>query len=441
MNPNHRELRVLIIGSGPVGAITASLALEKNFDVTMVDIGCSERELIESNNLGLKTVDGSVHPYDLGQYTNLDFGDLGYKWRTSKGKFGFSTVWGGTWERLNSLKTAEWNEAYSRVKDIIARSSREYISKCSCTSIKVNETGGSSPLSLLINSSESDTKIWSTDNLISHLSNNTNFKYLNGNVINFQENNLGVSVTTKDVNLVDFDFIYLCCGPVANANLILNSNPKPVQIILRDTQIIYVPFLYRKKNKFCKEMNNFPVRSASVIKKNGEIETYFQIYPHVKEYLKQILSKFPKVLRPALNPVLRIVFSRIGIALGYRNQENSSSISLNSGPKTLVKELAPEKKLSKFILMIRSFNKLKSLGLLPIPMLIKFGSPGDSYHLGMAENIVQPENGSVEGFNRVLALGAIALPKLDPGPITYSAMAQAVIGFNYSLEQLPKLRQ
>ena len=91
--------------------------------------------------------------------------------------------------------------------------------------------------------------------------------------------------------------------------------------------------------------------------------------------------------------------------------------------------------------MIRSFHNLKSLGLLPMPMFTRFGSPGDSYHLGMAENIVQPENGSVEGFSRVFALGAIALPRLDPGPITYSAMAQAVIGFNHSLEKLPKLRQ
>lgn len=441
MNPNHRELRILIIGSGPVGAITASLALEKNFDVTMVDIGCSERELMEINNLGLKTSDGSVHPYDLGQYTNLDFGDLGYKWRTSKGKFGFSTVWGGTWERLNSLKTADWVEAYSRVEDIIASTSREYISKCSCASINLGETRRSSPLPLLVNNNESDTKIWSTDNLISHLSINANFKYLKGNVIDFQENDLGVSATTKDVDLVGFDFIYLCCGPVANANLILNSKPKLAQIVLRDTQIIYVPFLYRKKNKFCKEITNFPVRSASLINEEGGIETYFQIYPHVNEYLEQILSKFPKVLRLVLNPVLRIVFSRIGIALGYRNQENSSSISLNSGSRVLVKKLSPERKISKLVLMIRSFQKLKSLGLLPMPMFTRFGSPGDSYHLGMAENIVQPENGSVEGFNRVFALGAIALPKLDPGPITYSAMAQAVIGFNYSLEQLPKLRQ
>jgi hypothetical protein len=424
-----------------VGAITASLALEKNFDVTMVDIGCSERELMEVNNLGLKTVDGSVHPYDLGQYTNLDFGDLGYKWRTSKGKFGFSTVWGGTWERLNSLKTADWDEAYSRVDDIIARFSREYMSKCSCASINIVKAGDSSPLSLLVNSNESETKIWSTDNLISHLSINTNFKYLTGNVINFQENDLGVSATTKDVILMDFDFIYLCCGPVSNANLILNSRPEPAQIVLRDTQIIYVPFLYRKKYKFCAEITDFPVRSASISNGEGGIETYFQIYPHVNEYLEQILSKFPKFLRPALNPVLRIVFSRIGIALGYRNQENSSSISLKSGPITSVKELAPEKKFRRFSLMIRSFNKLKSLGLFPIPMLIKYGSPGDSYHLGMAENIVQPKNGSVEGFNRVFALGAIALPKLDPGPITYSAMAQAVIGFNYSLGKLPKLRQ
>ena len=441
MNPNHRELRVLIIGSGPVGAITASLALEKNFDVTMVDIGCSERELMESNDLGLKTFDGSVHPYDLGQYTNLDFDDLGYKWRTSKGKFGFSTVWGGTWEKLNSLKSADWDEAYSRVEDIIAKSSREYISKCSCASININRTGDSSPLSILVNNNESDTKIWSTYNLISHLSINTNFKYLKGNVINFQENDLGVSASTNGGNLVDFDFIYLCCGPVANANLILNSKPKPAQIVLKDTQIIYVPFLYRKKNKFCKEITNFPVRSASVFNEEGGIETYFQIYPHVKEYLEQILSKFPKILRPALSPVLGIVFSRIGIALGYRNQENSSSISLNSGPTILVKELAAEKKISKITFMIRSFHNLKSLGLLPMPMFTRFGSPGDSYHLGMAENIVQPENGSVEGFSRVFALGAIALPRLDPGPITYSAMAQAVIGFNHSLEKLPKLRQ
>ena len=441
MNPNHRELRVLIIGSGPVGAITASLALEKNFDVTMVDIGCSERELIEDNDLGLKTVDGSVHPYDLGQYTNLDFGDLGYKWRTSKGKFGFSTVWGGTWERLNSLNTADWDEAYSRVEDIIARSSREYTNKYSCASINIDKTGGSSPLSLLVNKNEPDAKIWSTDTLISELTESITFKYTKGYVNMFQENDTEVFIITDKGNLGGFDVIYLCCGPVGNANLILNSKPKPAQIILRDTQIIYIPFFYRKKNKPCKEITNFPVRSASVFNEEGKIETYFQIYPHVNEYLEQILSKFPKVLRPALNPVLRIVFSRIGIALGYRNQENSSSISLNSGPITLVKKLAPEKKLSKFTLMIRSFNKLKSLGLLPMPMFTRFGLPGDSYHLGMAQNFVQPGHGSVEGFGRVFAFGAIALPSLEPGPITYSAMAQAVIGFNYSLEKLPKLRQ
>ena len=64
MNSNIRKHRVLIIGSGPVGVVTASLALEKNFDVTMVDIGCTEREVVEHNELGLKTIDGSVHPYD-----------------------------------------------------------------------------------------------------------------------------------------------------------------------------------------------------------------------------------------------------------------------------------------------------------------------------------------------------------------------------------------
>ena len=117
---------------------------------------------------------------------------------------------------------------------------------------------------------------------------------------------------------------------------------------------------------------------------NGEIETYFQIYPHVNEYLEQVLGKFPKVLRPALSPVLKIVFLRIGIALGYKNQENSNSIILISGPETLVKELPPEKKISKITLMILSFYKLKSLGLLPIPIFTRFGSPGDSYHLGMA---------------------------------------------------------
>jgi hypothetical protein len=119
----------------------------------------------------------------------------------------------------------------------------------------------------------------------------------------------------------------------------------------------------------------------------------------------------------------------------------SSSISLDSGSTVLIKELSPEKKNSKLVFMARSFSTLRKVGLWPIPMFTRFGSPGDSYHLGMAESIVEPENGSVEGFNRIFALGAIALPSLEPGPITYSAMAQAVIGFNYSVEKLPKLRQ
>jgi hypothetical protein len=74
------------------------MALQKEFNVTMIDIGSFESEYVENNELGLKTTNGSVHPYDLGQYNNLDFGSLNYKWRTSKGKFGFSTVWGGTWD-------------------------------------------------------------------------------------------------------------------------------------------------------------------------------------------------------------------------------------------------------------------------------------------------------------------------------------------------------
>jgi hypothetical protein len=422
-----------------VGAITASLALEKNFDVTMVDIGSTEREVVEHNELGLKTIDGSVHPYDLGQHAKLDFGDLGYKWRTSKGKFGFSTVWGGTWVKFNSLAAPNWVEAYSKVKEIIADNSQAYMSQCSCTYIHFNNIGGSSSLPVLVNKTEVKPTIWSTDKLISQLSKNMNFKYIIGNVIKFQENVVGVSVITDKGNLTDFDLIYLCCGPVGNAYLVLNSVLKPTQIVLKDTQIIYIPFLYRKKAKSCKEISNFPIGSASVLNKEGGVETYFQVYPHVNEYLEQILGKFPSYLRSMLNTVLRLLFSRIGIALGYRNQSNSNSISLNAGPTMLVKELAPEQKISKLIFLISTFPKLTSLGLLPISIFARFGSPGDSYHLGMANNVVQSEYGSVEGFNRVFALGSIALPNLEPGPITYSAMAQAVIGFNYSLKKLPKL--
>lgn len=433
--------RALIIGSGPVGALTASLALQKEFNVIMIDIGASAGDHIDNNELGLKTANGSVHPYDLGQYNNLDFGSLNYKWRTSKGKFGFSTVWGGTWEKLNSLNTVPWNEAYSRVDQIIGKNSKVYSSNCSCTSLNIGQTFKSPTISLLVNNKEPNPKIWSTEDLIAELSQNPHFSYIKGNVIKFGEGIDSVYALTDGGVKLDFDVVYLCCGPVGNASLILNSKPKPSKIVLQDTQIIYIPFLYWKKSNICKEGNNFPVGKVADVSRENEVETYFQIYPHVSEYSEQILSKFPPLLRPVLNMFFSILFSRIGIALGYRNRKYSSSISLNSGSTVLVKELSPEMRISKLVFMARSFLRLRKVGLWPMPIFTRFGSPGDSYHLGMAESIVEPVNGSVEGFNRVFALGAIALPSLEPGPITYSAMAQAVIGFNYSVEKLPKLRE
>lgn len=441
MNLKERAPRALVIGSGPVGALIASMALQKEFNVTMIDIGSFESEYVEDNELGLKTANGSVHPYDLGQYNNLDFGSLNYKWRTSKGKFGFSTVWGGTWEKLSSLNTAPWNEAYSRVDQIIGKSSKVYSSNCSCTSLNIGQASGSPAISLLVNNGDPNPEIWSTEDLVAESFRNANFSYIKGNVVKFEEGADSVFAFTDSGMRLQFDVVYLCCGPVGNANLILNSKPKPSKIVLRDTQIIYVPFFYWKKTKICKEAKNFPAGKVLDKNREGEVDTYFQIYPHISEYSDQILGKFPLTLRPLLNLFFRLIFSRIGIALGYRNRIYSSSIKLNSGSTVLIEELSPEKKNSKLVFMARSFSTLKKVGLWPIPMFTRFGSPGDSYHLGMAENFVQPENGSVEGFNRVFALGAIALPKLDPGPITYSAMAQAVIGFNYSFEQLPKLRQ
>ena len=441
MNSEEYAPRALIIGSGPVGALTASLALQKDFNVTMIDIGSFASEYVENNELGLKTANGSIHSYDLGQYNNLDFGNLNYKWRTSKGKFGFSTVWGGTWERLNSLNTAPWYEAYSRVDQILCKSSKVYSSNCSCTSLNFSQASDSSVISLLVNHENPNPKIWSSKDLIAESLQNSNFRYIKENVNKFEEGIDNVFALTDGGIKLEFDVVYLCCGPVGNANLILKSNPRTSQIVLADTQIIYIPFLYRKKSKVCREVNNFPV--GKVLDKNRDdgINTYFQIYPHVSEYSNQILRKFPLALRPLLQLFFEILFSRIGIALGYRNREYSSSISFNSGSTVEVKELKPEKRVSKLIFMTRSFLMLRKVGLWPMTIFTRFGSPGDSYHLGMAESSVEPENGSVEGFNHVFALGAIALPSLEPGPITYSAMAQAVIGFNYSVEKLPKLRQ
>ena len=441
MNSEEYVPRALVIGSGPVGALTASLALQKKFKVTMIDIGSFASEYVEINELGLKTENGSIHSYDLGQYNNLNFGNLNYKWRTSKGKFGFSTVWGGTWERLNSLNTELWNEAYSKVDQIIGKNSKVYSSKCSCTSLNASRASGFSAISILINNENPNPKIWSSEDLIAESSQNSNFRYIKGNVIKIEEGTDKVSALTDGGIKLDFDVVYLCCGPVGNANLILKSNPRIPQIVLADTQIIYIPFLYRKKSKVCREGNNFPVGKVLDKNKDDGINTYFQIYPHVNEYTNQILSKFPLALSPLLQLFFKIIFSRIGIALGYRNRKYSSSISFNSGSKVLVKVLLPKKEASKLIFMTRSFFALRKVGLWSMPMFTLFGSPGDSYHLGMAESIVGTENGSVEGFNRVFALGAIALPSLEPGPITYSAMAQAVIGLNYSVEKLPKLRQ
>jgi hypothetical protein len=453
-----------VIGAGPIGAIVALRALENGEDVILFDIGADENRGVnsdldanESKKFAVKTHNGLGFPYDFNQYLRITSTNFHRKWFTSKSKGGFSVVWGGTWGRFVSLKDQTWQSAYSFVETkVMTGEYKSLLSAdfyCECF-VKMKES--ISRHSNFLNSNEIVTKLspilsasstkeisgfvtWDANILLRECMKFEGFHYKDSQFITTIESTQSIiRISNKEITQ-DLDQLILAAGPIGNSAILLRNGITPRSFVMSDTQMIYVPFLYRINKGV--GFHQYPYSQISIDLGYGNAGrmSHIQLYGHLDLHLQRYLPKSLPI-RNIMVIFFRFISRFLGVALIYMDPEDSDKISLEWGAEELLVRKIPNRYRSRAVKEIKMNFKIfasKTL-LFPIWTFMKQTEVGESYHLGSVGNGVVDNFGRLLSDNRIGVAGSFALDRLESGPITMTAMAQGVRLVEKMFEALPK---
>lgn len=453
-----------VIGAGPVGAIVALRALEIGEDVILFDIGADESQGVnsdldaeESKKFAVKTYNGLGFPYDFNQYLQITSTNFLRKWFTSKSKGGFSLVWGGTWGRFVSLKDQTWQSAYSFVETkVMTGDFKSLLSSdfyCACF-IKMKES--MSRHSNFLNSNEivaklspilsasstkkmSDFVTWDANLLLSECMKFKGFHYKDSQYITAIELSESIIRISNAETAQVLDRLILAAGPIGNSAILLRNRITPNSFVMSDTQMIYVPFLYRINKGVGFHQYPYSQISIDIGYGNAGRMSHIQLYGHLDLHLQRYLPK-SFFIRNIMVIFFRFISRFLGVALIYIDQEDSDKLSLEWGAEELLVRKIPNRNRSRAVKEIKmNFKIFASKRLLfPIWTFMKQTEVGESYHLGSVSSGVVDDFGRLLSDNRIGVAGSFALDKLESGPITMTAMAQGVRLVDKMFETLPK---
>jgi hypothetical protein len=450
-----------VIGSGPCGLLFSSILLQNGYSVSLLDIGSSEET--SSNEIRsfktLKLNGNSNCSYDINQFEKI-VTHSNRKWFTSKSLLGFSQVWGGTWQVNAKEVDSNWNIAFQEIDKILNfnkahLSIASLLDQCNCMALNFgsqkkfnNSTVKNYRTKILFKDFPHEQTvskdfnidqnlIWDASVLFQKCLSYKNFEYLNNFFVHdVTSTGSNVIIRSSDLTSLEFDFVALAGGPVSNSTILVRSNLVN-QVILKDTRLIYVPFINLRPSPKHKRGFSHSLFSVDVLV-DSKISYHLQFYSHLEKVLERIIVLIPAKLRVLFKYIIMYFSRYFGVILVYADKDLSQSISfaMDDG---VVRALNLESKLNfpKLRLIKDLTPKLLHFGLIPLWIFSKFTTPGESYHLGSASGLEMNKDGSIQEFPNVFVLGTFALEDLHPGPVTKSAMAQAYLS---AIELVRKLK-
>lgn len=434
-----------VIGSGPCGALAALLLLEAGREVVMFDVNAEQSMHSEHLSNNLKLMNGSSAPYDIHQLLRVTHKNKRLGFYRSKIVGGFSNVWGATWGQQHKLQTEDWEEFHQEITKRIAQDGYLEVSPnqvCNCfefidavsnaltPEIQLQKT----PLALNPNicacigngrTNCTHGSVWHSGILISKCYSFKSFEFRSGrDVLKVEKNGDGVRIAGEHFS-ADFDNVIIAAGTVGTVEILLNSNLGSKALILQDTLMGFLPlwkFRLRKNHK-----GGFAFSQYTLETRFGDhnLIAHAQLYSDAEIYRDRIVGKTPRIVWPLLNLVIDLILPHIAIAIIYCDADMSPRIKfrkLMESRELTVDFLAPRYK--KRGLGRQLWKVFRGLRFFPLLPLLTWSKPGESYHLGALENTFLDEFGSVKSHLGLHVAGAIALPSVEPGPITHSAMAQ-----------------
>lgn len=456
---------IAVVGSGPVGVITAiklAKTLPSYVKIFLIDSGKIEVKL----NLAAKLRKNSVNSRSIADSSLENMEKINKEIAPSALVGGYSNFWGGTW-KVPAKYGLVYVNAFSELEELLTEVAgsiggtyystlvRDGGSFCRCmnslldeqwidTQIQIYE----SPLLLneILDTSDhlketiTDYCAWNAITGLDYLKGFSNFNLLSDLwVEKFVETPDGVTVHTPG-GLLEFDIAVLACGPVETSRLLLRSVPNFNQILLSDTQMSYSLMIRWPRKKFKNSLGLSHVSSETCFDGPTSVELHTQYYAHLYDNKDIVLSRLPGLLRLPMSFMLRLFNPFLIVAINYISSEVSGHLEVEKNrdnPNLIVISRTSSKIHRKTFSKIYKVlsKKLRHLGLLTSPWMVFHQEPGKSFHYGATRSKITDETGKVLGHKRCYASGAFSLPTIYPGPITSAAMSHGVLVANKIIEE------
>lgn len=442
-----KVMKYAVIGSGPCGSLAAFLLLRAGHEVWLYDVNSNE-SLNPVNLISkLKLMGDSSAPYDIQQKLRVVHNQRPINIYRSKQSGGYSNVWGATWGAQKSLSYGSWPKHHEVVTSILRsdgyfRESPNLICDCleflnrqilrSDLPSKVSIEKSSLALNPLVCECVIDGLsscfhggVWNSKSLLSKCESFEKFNFNSGfDVIRIEKSDSGVNIIGNDFS-EECETAILAAGSLGSIEILLNSLIDVESLSLQDTRMAFLPLFklgIRKPHDGGFAFSQFNLNANFGSK---DFAVHIQLYSDSEIYVDRIIGKLPILLSFLITPFLNLILRNISIAIVYVDAALSPQLLFSQSKQD--REICVDYKKPRFtcrglkIYLWRIFRELKFVPLLP---LLSWSNPGESYHLGALGDGLLDEVGSVRDIPGLYVAGAMALPRIEPGPITHSAMAQ-----------------
>ena len=442
---------------------------------------------LSESTIGLKSLFGSLHPYETPEFLGMDSCGTGF--RSSFAQGGFSNVWGATLlpysEReligfpLTVVDLEEHYRAvlklmplsatvdclshryplYSQTHQILDSSvtSTELIERMSRRRHKFNQKGiefGRARLAVqAVSSAFADgcvncgrcldgcpyDHIWSSVLTLKKFLTRPNFQLINGFVVDTISESLnGVKLNCRDqkgnVRIVKGSRVLIGAGTVGSARILLKSGLVGDQLVLRDSQTVFAPFAWIGPRQ--KPGNRTATLSEVFISLNSpkvsEHPVNIQVYPSNDSLVARAQAKLPALA--GLLPKLRRGFDQVIPVVMYLHSEDSNSaVATERNDKIVIEEIVnPRREKVLRDLWKYLVPSLARVGLVGFPPLAEVATVGEGFHSGASIPMsLNPKPGFSDllgrpfGSKRIHVVDSSVLSSIPAGPITFSVMANA----------------
>ena len=286
--------------------------------------------------------------------------------------------------------------------------------------------------------------MFSANNLFDKIKDSKNFEYTNNTYVDKieKDNNYvkvyTINTITKKKTIYTTKNIFICCGPISTAALILRSNlSKEKTLKFKESQRFFIPVFKKKNlpNSTDQNKNTLSEIFIEVFNKNlCEKSIHIQYYSFLDVMLKPLEKIFGNYtyLLPKVAPFL---FGRLNLFIGYLHSDYSNKISITQKNDSdfYLDEIKNEKNTLLIENTIKFLTKNFKQDFFFIKSLLNINLTGASYHYGsslpMTSNISEKDKtsllGELSNFANVFILDASILPDMPGSPTTLNVCINA----------------